>query len=246
MCFLQVCLVSNQIWAQDNTIQQIQIAERLTRLEEGLKAIVLEMRTRFAEMNKRMDERFAEMNKRMDERFAAMNKIMDERFESMNKIMDERFESMNKRIDERFAAMNKQMDDRFAAMNKRMDDHFASTDIQFNFLQNYSIALMTSFIALIGFLVWDRKTSIDKAAEKFESALKKYHMFDHIQNDRIAAASPEKLKTQNNVTPENQETVLSVMQKQLHYIVEMMKQIPEMRQKMESDNFQVGLSPHAA
>ena len=224
MCFLQVCLVSNQIWAQDNTIQQIQIAERLTRLEEGLKAIVLEMRTRFAEMNKRMDERFA----------------------AMNKIMDERFESMNKRIDERFAAMNKQMDDRFAAMNKRMDDHFASTDIQFNFLQNYSIALMTSFIALIGFLVWDRKTSIDKAAEKFESALKKYHMFDHIQNDRIAAASPEKLKTQNNVTPENQETVLSVMQKQLHYIVEMMKQIPEMRQKMESDNFQVGLSPHAA
>jgi hypothetical protein len=61
-----------------------------------LKAIVLEMRTRFAEMNKRMDERFAEMNKRMDERFAAMNKIMDERFESMNKIMDDRFAAMNK------------------------------------------------------------------------------------------------------------------------------------------------------
>jgi DNA anti-recombination protein RmuC len=278
LCCLYFCLAGSQIYAYDNTSQQSNLAERLTRLEEGQKAILLEMRTRFEAMNTRMDDRFAAMNKRMDDQFAAMNKQMDDRFAAMNKQMDDRFAAMNKRIDDRFAAMNKQMDDRFAAMNKRIDDrfaamnkqmddrfgtmdkriddslsamdkriddHFASMDIQINFLMYFSIAIFTSFIAMIGFLIWDRKTAIDKASEKFEAVIEKYQLFNCTQTERITANSSHS-NVQTTNTKEKQETALSLMQKQLNYIIDVMKQIPEIHQKMQADNFQGNVPANAA
>jgi len=250
------------VFAEENTIQQINFAERLTRLEEGQKAILLEMRTRFEAMNKRMDERFEAMNRRIDDRFTAMLKLIDDRFAAMDKQMDDRFAAMNKQMDDRFAAMDKQMDDRFAAMNKQMDDRFAamdksiddrlsamdkrmddrfgSMDIQMNFLTYFSIAIFTSFIAMIGFLVWDRKTAIDKASEKFEAAIQKYHhMSQYLDNTQNEMKSPlihsNMLK---NSVQENQESTLSIIQQQLNYIFELIRQNPEIRQKMKADNFQ--------
>ena len=254
MCCLYLCLISNVIFAEDNTSQQINFAERLTRLEEGQKAILLEMRTRFEAMNKRMDERFKAMSKRMDERFAAMNKRMDDRFAAMEKQMYDRFSAMNKQMDDRFSAMNKQMYDRFSAMEKQMDyrfaamekqidDRFASSDVQINFLTYFSIAIMTSIMALIGFLMWDRKTAIEKASEKFEATIQK-HFFNYSQNERIMN-TPSSISDSQKIVPQEKETDLSIMQKQLNYILDVMRQVPEIQQKMKADNFQGNVSAPA-
>jgi len=238
VCCLFFCLASSLIFADDTTSQQVNLAERLTRIEEGQKAILIEMRTRFEGMNKRMDERFAAMDKRIDDRFAAMNKQIDDRFAAMNK-----------QIDDRFAVMNNQIDDRFAAMNKRIDDRFASMDIQINFLTYFSIAIFTSFIAMIGFLVWDRKTAIDKASDKFETAIQKYHniyqYLDNAKKEKDMVAPFIQSDTQNKSNKESQDTELSVMQKQLNYIVDVIRLIPEIRQKMQADNFQGNLQAQA-
>ena len=70
-----------------------EIIERLTRLEEGQKALQKEQRLLREEMNRR----FEEMNRRFEERFKAIDKRfedIDKRFEDM----DKRFDLLNKRI----------------------------------------------------------------------------------------------------------------------------------------------------
>jgi hypothetical protein len=79
-----------------------EIVERLTRLEEGQKAL-----------NKRFDDLRAEMNGRFDDLRAEMNG----RFDDLRAEMNGRFQAMDKRSDDLRAEMN----GRFQAMDKRFD-----------------------------------------------------------------------------------------------------------------------------
>jgi uncharacterized protein (UPF0335 family) len=86
-----------------------EIVERLTRLEEGQKAL-----------NKRFDDLRAEMNGRSDDLRAEMNgrfQAMDKRFDDLHAEMNGRFQSMDKRFDDLRAEMN----GRFQSMDKRFD-----------------------------------------------------------------------------------------------------------------------------
>jgi hypothetical protein len=76
---------------------EMQTSERLTRVEEEVKAqrdIILmgfqQMDKRFELMQKDMDERFKSVQKRMDDRFSQV----DRRFDDVNK----RFDDVNKRF----------------------------------------------------------------------------------------------------------------------------------------------------
>ena len=136
-----------------------EIIERLTRLEEGQKALKELMDKRFEDINKRFEDinkRFEDINKRFEDinkRFEDINK----RFEDINK----RFEDINKRfedIDRKFELMNKRIDD----LNKRMND-----------LVNIMSTMMVVFgglvVAMMGLVFWDRRTLIDKAVKKVET-----------------------------------------------------------------------------
>ncbi len=77
----------------------IKIAERLTRIEEGQKSIVNEMRTRF----KAVDERFESILREMNERFESVLREVRKGFEAVDKrfeAVDKRFEAVDKRIDQ--------------------------------------------------------------------------------------------------------------------------------------------------
>ena len=63
------------------TLTDREIIERLTRLEEGQKALQKEQRLLREEMNRR----FEEMNRRFEERFDEMNKRFEQRFDEMDK-----------------------------------------------------------------------------------------------------------------------------------------------------------------
>lgn len=83
--------------ANNNVRYELEIRERILRVEEGLK----HQRELMQEGFKRMDQRFEQMEKRFEQ--------VDKRFEQV----DKRFEQMDKRFE--------QIDKRFEAMTARMD-----------------------------------------------------------------------------------------------------------------------------
>ncbi len=95
--------------------RELDILERVVRVEDELKNLREVMEERFS----KMDERFETMQNQMDKRFEAMQNLMDERFETMQNQMDRRFEAQRELSNERFEAMQNQMDKRFDAMDKR-------------------------------------------------------------------------------------------------------------------------------
>jgi len=237
-----LCLPASLLFAEENINQQINFAERLTRLEEGQKAILLEMRTRF----QAVDQRFQDMEKRFEQRFEAIDqrfKAIDQRFEAIDQrfiSIDQRFESILREMDKRFEALNMRIDDRFTSI----DNRFTSIDNQFNYLNNFSIALLTSILALFGYTVWDRKTAMDKADERFEKIILKYFKQYNIHPDQtLDDASTESDKQQTSAKKKDHDNTLSIIQDKLNYILDVISQVPEIKQIMNAGKVQGNLVP---
>tara|TARA_B100001013_G_scaffold142596_1_gene84236 strand:+ start:96 stop:581 length:486 start_codon:yes stop_codon:yes gene_type:complete len=101
-------------------VYEIELRERMIRVEEELKHQRELMQQGFV----MMDKRFEELQHQMDKRFEAVDKrfeAMDKRFEELQHQMDKRFDAVDKRfeaVDKRFEAMDK----RFEAMDKRFEE----------------------------------------------------------------------------------------------------------------------------
>ncbi len=140
--------------AKSNVVQlrpyDIQLIERMTRIEEELKT----QRELFLKQNEtmlfgfnQMDKRFEQVDKRfeqMDKRFESMQKQMDVRFDIMQKNMDKRFESTQKHMDVRFEMMQKNMDSRFDDVNKKFSMMMWMTSAGFTIIATV-ITLLTIF-----------------------------------------------------------------------------------------------------
>ena len=99
-----------------------QLLERMTRVEEQIKAQGELMVARFEAVDRRfeaVEERF----KAIDERFEAS----DRRFDDMIRYMDKRFDA----VDKRFEAVDK----RFEASDRRFDDMVRHMDKRFSLIQ---------------------------------------------------------------------------------------------------------------
>jgi DNA anti-recombination protein RmuC len=90
-------------------VYEIELRERMVRVEEELRNQRELIKTILVQMDKRFDA--------VDKRFESMQQNMDKRFESMQQNMDNRFESMQQNIDKRFEASEK----RFEALTRRLD-----------------------------------------------------------------------------------------------------------------------------
>ncbi len=79
------------------TDREIDLLERMVRVEEGLKNIAEQMQKGFEYMDKRfeqMDKRFEQVDKRFEDMQYSINKkfeLVDKRFEDMQHYMDRRF-----------------------------------------------------------------------------------------------------------------------------------------------------------
>ncbi len=83
---------------------------------------------------------------------------IDRRFEDMNR----RFEDVNKRfedVDKRFEQVDKQLDKRFEQVDKRLDEMSATNRMFFGFV-------MSTLLALFGYIVWDRRTLMKPLDER--------------------------------------------------------------------------------
>ncbi len=140
-------------------ISDREIIEALTELKAGQKALAEQMDQRFAAMQAQMDQRFAAMQAQMEQRFAAMQAQMEQRFAAMQAQMEQRFATLEAVMDQRFAAV----DQRFAAIDQRfasVDQRFDSLEKRLDFIQHLLLALIAGVFGLIGFVVWDRYSTL--------------------------------------------------------------------------------------
>ena len=169
----------NHTFATENIPQiNLNIVDRLARLEEGQKAIIIEMRTRFESTEKR----FEAINKRFE--------AIDKRFESIIREMNHRFESVDKRIDQLANQIN----------------HLAN---QVNQIGNYIIALIgmiiTIFLAIIGYAIWERKTQKEKTQEKPKKLIfdqNQYEQYSHINDHNKLNQVLDIMKKMSEKSPE--------------------------------------------
>jgi DNA anti-recombination protein RmuC len=105
--------LAEQSLGKPPAVYEIELRERIVRVEEELKHQRELMREGFAQM----DKRFTALQTSMDQRFEAMQTTMDQRFEAMQTTMDQRFEAMQTSMDQRF----EQVDKRFEQVDKRFE-----------------------------------------------------------------------------------------------------------------------------
>jgi septation ring formation regulator EzrA len=97
--------LAEQSLGKPPAVYEIELRERMVRVEEELKHQRELIKTILVEMDKRfdaVDKRFDAVDKRfdvVDKRFESMQQQMDKRFESMQQKMDKRFEDLTRRID---------------------------------------------------------------------------------------------------------------------------------------------------
>lgn len=94
--------LAEQTISKPPVVYEIELRERIVRVEEELKhqreilkTILVEMHARFEASDKRFDD----IQTQMDKRFEAVQQQMDKRFESQQQYMDKRFETLTSRID---------------------------------------------------------------------------------------------------------------------------------------------------
>jgi len=229
LCLLIICSffsLTRTGYTEDLTsinLTNLNLVERIARLEEGQKAIIVEMRTRFESVDKRFES--------VDKRFESF----DKRFESMNK----RFESMDKRfdsMDKRFDSLVREMTHGFETMNKRID----SLENQISNHGNYIFAMFAAIIALMAYVIWDRKTAFDKAfsetftkiEQMFQLHIEKFHPVEPFAQHKEDANEPNKIPV--NYQQNEGFTIPESIQNKFRDVVNFMNQFPEMRPIMNA------------
>jgi len=126
---------------QEVAITSQEVAERLTRLEEGQKALAQQLGEVNANLNRRIDDVSTNLGKRIDD---------------MNT-------SVNKRIDDLRAEMNQRFDD----VNRRFDD----VNNRFNDVMTLLQIIVSTLVALVlaiagaGFVIWQKILAVDAAVQ---------------------------------------------------------------------------------
>ena len=214
--FMIVCMVNitSVVFADDLTINQanLNLVERITKLEEGQKSIVNEMRTRIKLLEKNIDSRFESLIREMNQRFEAI----DKRFEAIDKRFDLLADQTNKRLD----LLTEQNNKRFDAL----ENHD-------NFQGNLSLVIFAAIISLIGYIIWDRKTYLEKMERLFQSRIENDHTPEPVASKE---KEPSVAVDANNQKPAAQLikegfTIPEHMQEKFRDLVNFMYQFPEMR-----------------
>ncbi|HIE35240.1 MAG TPA: hypothetical protein EYP79_03465 [Campylobacterales bacterium] len=127
------------------------------------------------------------------------------RFESIDKrfeAMDKRFEMMQSNIEKRFEAIDK----RFEDINKRFED----INKRFEILTNFIMAITAGIFGLIGFMMWDRRTVVEKAKKECAKEVKESEEFnkkaDKEYVDRL-------IKAMNELLVLKDETAINIFKK---------------------------------
>ena len=135
-----------------------EIVERLTRLEEGQKAL-----------HQRIDEGFKALNQRIDD--------TNQRIDDVNRTLGQRIDDTNRHMEEGFKSLSQRIGDGDSSLNRRIDE------LRDLLLWGFGV-LFSGMLVLVGFVLWDRRSALAPAVrqmdglrereERLEAALKEY------------------------------------------------------------------------
>jgi DNA anti-recombination protein RmuC len=92
--------------------RELDLIERVIRVEEGLKKLHEQMDLRFDTQLQYLDKRFEAHQQDVNTRFEVQQQYLDKRFEEQLYYMDQRFQQ----VDKRFEANQQNMDKRFKSL----------------------------------------------------------------------------------------------------------------------------------
>jgi len=233
LCMKCFILINGTGYAEDLSFHEryLEDIQRLARLEEGQKVIIAQFEA--------VDKRFEAVDKRfeaVDKRFEAV----DKRFDSLIREMNQRFEAVDKRfeaVDKRFDSLIREMNQRFEALDKRIDliDNHVSN------LDSYFLAILGAIVALMAFIIWDRKTAFDKVFKKIEQLFQSHVEDFHYSQPVLSHVAPEE-KSDNELSDKlgsikfqnNAMTIPRSILEQFQNVVSFMSQFPETRKYMQA------------
>ena len=144
-------------------MKQVIITTRKTKMKKYLFILLIFISTTFA--NTTNDQILKKLNQ-IEHNQELLKQEMQLRFEAV----DKRFEA----VDKRFEMMQHNMDKRFEAVDKR----FEAVDKRFETLINFMMALTAGIFGLIGFMMWDRRTVVEKAKKECVKEVEQSEAFD--------------------------------------------------------------------
>ncbi|MBF0437987.1 MAG: hypothetical protein HQL93_02585 [Magnetococcales bacterium] len=109
-----------------------------------------------------------------------INQRLDDSIQNTNK----RFDDVNKRIEESNQATNKRIEESNQATNKRIDDLTSSVnDLRHTMLTLFG-ALLSLIMALIGFILWDRRTMMRPLEERIAQNAKEIKTIQELLQEK--------------------------------------------------------------
>ena len=153
--------------------------KRLFELLGEIKGELSQVNRRIDDLNRRIDDLRAEMNARFEQ--------VEKRFEQV----DKRFEQVDKRfeqVDKRF----EQIDKRFEQVDRRFDQVDRRFEEQLAFMKMLAGIFSGLVVAVIGIVIWDRRTAVRAAVKEARRDLEKEYELGLIQ--RIVEVLREKAR----------------------------------------------------
>jgi DNA repair exonuclease SbcCD ATPase subunit len=164
---LAFCLFPSQALPVETAprITDREIVEKLTRLEEGQKALG----QRIDDTNRRLEEGLKALNQRIDD----TNRRLEEGLKALNQRVEEGAKALNLRIDD----TNRRIDELKQDLGQRIDE------LRQTLLWGLGV-MFAGMFALVGLVIWDSRSALAPAVrqmeglrereEKLEAALREY------------------------------------------------------------------------
>ena len=139
-----------------SSVFSVDVAPRITDRE------IVERLTRLEEGQKSLAQRIDDTNRRLDDGFKALNQRIDD---------------TNRRLEEGFKSLSQHIEDNDNSLNRRIDE------LRALLLWGFGV-LFCGMLALVGFVLWDRRSALSPAVrqmegleereERLEAALREY------------------------------------------------------------------------
>ncbi|MBF0321201.1 MAG: hypothetical protein HQL01_15515 [Nitrospirae bacterium] len=102
------------------------------------------------------------------DRLIRLEVLIEEGFKSTNQRIDDGLKSTNQRMEDGFKNINQRMEDGLKSTNQRMEDGFKNINQRINDLYLLMSVMIAGMITLVGFVLWDRRTTLAPATRKIK------------------------------------------------------------------------------
>ncbi|MEO5359662.1 MAG: hypothetical protein H7843_04360 [Nitrospirota bacterium] len=112
--------------------------------------------------------------------------------------IDEGLKSVNQRMDDSSNALNRQMNDSSNALNRQMNDGFNALNHRMNDLYGLMYVLIAGMLTLVGFVLWDRRTTLAPVVRKNSELEEKTDKIEKVLKE-LALKDPNVAETMKHV-----------------------------------------------